>query len=395
MSFQVNLDACVLESISAYPYILGNLMLNDYIRGIDPLKADKRIVPQQYLSMYNDNLTNRERERHPKVDRTITQVTANAQGYATDPRGASLVYSKWLCKWYVGFGRIRNIFEGVFANIGRMKILLNQEGFDHSSVFTQKVEESVIRSFCRCLIPDAGAEDTAVDWYREALPHNKVHALELCADEHMFPQMDVESVSYVDPGTTVNHAGQTIPRFMNPSTYADNHAGVLATCFGEGHGNTLDEQAIGQVCQRLLQQSLALLYEHAKATTKGGKFNLQRTLIEEGDADETYSAVVCVGPYFHLDPSEFRSVQPNLAALPGIALLMTNKSFNNQSFQHNTRLKKIYEMYGGDVAVREGKSNWRNDVHWLGGGADGPLQVPQTPRVLRDAKPLCVCGLLR
>lgn len=338
MPYQVNLDACILESVKDYPYILGNLMMNDYIRGICPLKQDQRIHPQKYLSMFNDNLTNRERERHPAIDRTITQVSCNVQGYATDARGAGLEYSRWLCKWYVGLGRIRNIFEGVFANIGRLKILLKEEGFDHTSIFSQKVEESMIRSFVRCLLPDSrtGA-DAAVEWYREALPHNKTHCLELCMDEHLFPQMDVDSLAWVDPGVHVNPGGRTVPRVANDSFY-DNHPQVLAMCFGEGHGNTMAEQSIGRCCQRVIEQSLATLQDHAKATTKGGKFNLQRTYIDFADGDSLYSAVVCAQSYFHIDVSEFRPVQPSLAALTGIALVMPQKDFTMRKVHRHGRL---------------------------------------------------------
>ena len=338
MPFQINLDACVLRSVQDYPFILGNLMMNDYIRGLCPLKQDKRIHPQKYLSMFNDNLTNRQRERHPAIDRTITQISCNVQGHASDPRGAGLEYSRWLCKWYVGLGRIRNIFEGVFANIGRMKILLAEEGFDHSSIFSQKVEESIIRSFVRCLLPDSNSgADEAVEWYREALPHNKTHCLELCMDEHLFPQMGVDSLAWQDPGTHVNPGGQTVPHFMQ-DTFCDNHPAVLAMCFGEGHGNTMAEQSIGRCCQRVIEQSLATLQNHAKGSTTGGKFNLQRTFIDFADGESLYSAVVCSRSYFKIDVSEFRPVQPSLAALNGIALVMPQKDFTSGTARENGRL---------------------------------------------------------
>ena len=357
MPFQINLDACVLESVSPYPYILGNLMMNDYICGLDPQKADNRIVPQQFLSMFNDDLDNHQRglaTRH----RTITQISSGVQGYATDPRGAALAYSKWLAKWYVGLGRIKHIFEGVFSHFGRMKILLREEGIDPNSIFTQKNEEAIIRSFCRCLLPDsAGAEDTAVDWYREALPHNKVHCLELCMDEHLFPQMDVESVPWVDPGTYVNHGGQTIPHFIH-DTFADDHAAVLRMCFGEGHGNTLAEHSIGRLCTRFLQSSLANLKKKQSGTV-GRKFNLQRTYNDLYAEDGVYSAVVCVESYFNIDRSEFRSVQPSLAALKGISLLCTRE--NSQAIYHpnvNPRLAAIKVAAGTDV-------EWAKKARWL------------------------------
>ena len=355
MPFQINLDACVLASVGDYPYILGNLMMNDYIRGLDPEKADKRIVKEHYLTMFNDNLHNRQRERHPDIGRTITQISSAVEGYKTDARGAALVYSKWLAKWYVGLGRIKNIFEGVFACIGRMKILLIEEGMDHTTIFTQRVEEAMLRSFCRCLLPDsAGAEDDAVDWYREALRHNRVHCLELCMDEFLLPQMDIDSLEFKDPGTHTNHQDISEPNFM-ADTFADNHPAVLTACFGESHGDTLAEQSIGRLCHRVLEQSLGALRDQAREHTKGGKFNLQRTLVDEG-GDDTYSAVVCCESYFKIDSSEFRPVQPSMAGLRGIALVFPQSDFDANNIEAHERLMKILSV------KREPGTVSRNDV---------------------------------
>ena len=115
MPFQINLDTSILETVAEFPYILGNLMMNDYIRGLDP--EDVRIEEQRFLSMFNDDHTNSERD-HMTRRRSITQHSANEEGYASDARGAGLVYSKWLNKWYLGFGRLNHVFRGLFENIG-------------------------------------------------------------------------------------------------------------------------------------------------------------------------------------------------------------------------------------------------------------------------------------
>ena len=102
MPFQINIDASILETASKYPYILGNLMVNDYLRGLDDLK-DNRIDEEVFLAMFADGRSTNERFGVLK-HRTITQMSANDQTYAGDPQGAGLAYSKWLSKWYIGMG---------------------------------------------------------------------------------------------------------------------------------------------------------------------------------------------------------------------------------------------------------------------------------------------------
>ena len=126
MPYQVNLDKCILESIHDYPFILGNLMLNDYLRGL----GKNRIVEQPFLTMFNDDELDNVR-LNSLHDRFITCQSALEQGYTQDPRGAGLASSKWLNKWYVGYGRLKHIFEALFAHITRITVLLNEEQFDH------------------------------------------------------------------------------------------------------------------------------------------------------------------------------------------------------------------------------------------------------------------------
>ena len=87
MPFQINLDSSILETSSQFPYILGNIMVNDYLRGLDPLK-DNRTPEEEFLSRFGDARSSAERQaitRH----RFITQISANEPGYGNDPRGAT------------------------------------------------------------------------------------------------------------------------------------------------------------------------------------------------------------------------------------------------------------------------------------------------------------------
>ena len=200
MPFQINLDSSILESSLDYPNILGNLMVNDYIRGLDPQKD--RIGEEEYLAMFSDQRDVSQR-MHYMRGRYITQFSCNntpdtsavsggggggESGYVKDPRGAGLAYSKWLSKWYVGMGRCKRIFLGLIDNIHRMKALLIEDGIDHEEIFTQKFEEAIISSFCRCVLPSEMALNSdSIEFYRNSRPHNKVHSLELCFSEKLLP----------------------------------------------------------------------------------------------------------------------------------------------------------------------------------------------------------------
>ena len=54
MPYQVNLDRCILASSEDYPHILGNLMLNDYLRGL----RDGRLDERSFLEKFNDGEQN-------------------------------------------------------------------------------------------------------------------------------------------------------------------------------------------------------------------------------------------------------------------------------------------------------------------------------------------------
>ena len=362
MPFQINLDACILESTRDFPYILGNLMVNDYLRGIDPEK-EHRYSEEEYLALFSDLRDHNQRDHHMS-HRTITQHSCNEKGYATDPRGAGLAYSKWLNKWYIGMGRAKVIFEGLMANIGRMKILLREDGVDHTDVFSQKIEEAIIKSFERCVLPDAsepGGE--AIEWYRAALPHNKVHCLELAFDEHIFPKWDVEPLGWEDPGVRENQTGVTVP-IHQADTFADQQVHFLTQCFGresDGAPGELFKQPVGKLIERVLGESIAKLVTVGLENEQ--PFDLQRTYIEDLAAEEMYSAHVCIGSYIHMSDLQFVVVQPSMAALEGIALCTPGSDALNATYDLHSRnpqyadLVKLRSVYTGP--------NFEDEIKWL------------------------------
>lgn len=334
MPFQINLDSCILESSLDYPNILGNLMVNDYIRGLDPQKD--RIGEEAYLALFSD-LRDVSQRMHFTRGRYITQFSCNNSldtravkdpeeagltGYVKDPRGAGLAYSKWLSKWYVGMGRCKRIFHGLMDNIHRMKTLLIEDGIDHEAIFTQKLEEAIIKSFCRCVLPtEIGVGDNSVEWYRNSRPHNKVHSLELCFSEKLLPFWNAEPIGWEDPGVGESQEGITIP-LRQVDTFMDNQVEFMKACFGNesaGPPGGLDKQPVCKLIQRVLNEAVGSLVtvglEHETP------FDLQRTYIQELDSEEMYSVMVCIGTYFHIEEQQVVPVDSSLKALEGIALL--------------------------------------------------------------------------
>ena len=310
-------------------------MTNDYIRGLDTQK--NRITEEAYLALFTD-LRDVSQRMHHMRDRTITQFSSNVEGYDTDPRGAGLAYSKWLSKWYVGMGRCKRIFQGLMDNIHRVKSLLEEDGVSHEEVFTQKLEEAIIRSFCRIVLPsEIGVDSDAIEWYRTARPHNKVHCLELCFAEKLLPVWDTEVVGWEDPGVdrifarqarfgdlgdaTGEVAGITIP-LRQVDTFADNQVEFLKACFGEesaGPPGDLSKQPVCKLIERALSAAVG------KLVTNGLEhevpFDISRTYIQELDAEEMYSVMVCIGTYFHIEQQQVVPVDGTLKALEGISLL--------------------------------------------------------------------------
>ena len=50
MPFSVNLDIVINRTAAPFPNILGNLMINDYLRG---LEHDRRISAKEFLFLFN------------------------------------------------------------------------------------------------------------------------------------------------------------------------------------------------------------------------------------------------------------------------------------------------------------------------------------------------------
>jgi len=381
MPYQVNLDRCILASSEDYPHILGNLMLNDYLRGL----RDGRLDERSFLEKFNDGEQNHVRLNGLR-NRFISCQSANVKGFMEDPRGAGLAYSQWLNKWYVGFGRLKQIFAALFAHISRVKVLLNEDQFDHKTVFTQKLEEGILRSFARCVLPDnMGLADEAVEWYREALPHNPVHCLEYCMNEFVLEQMEVEALSWKEPGVRKNHAGITVPRILQ-DTFADNHEALLAACFGRSAqgNNDLESQPIGRLIERVLKEAIKLLL--GRAGQENNKFDLQRTYVDDFGEDEMYSAIVCMQPYCDITTQHMKAVQPSLAALEGIAMLHCDKPmdewFNTEPFK--TLLMARQDLLEGGRGPEDVNLYWDDQKRFVTGVRTDLYRVLKTSGVTEN-----------
>ena len=346
MPFQINLDSAILETASQFPYILGNLMVNDYLRGLDPLK-DNRTPEEAFLARFGDGLSTNQRLAVTS-HRSITQQSSSVEGFANDPRGAGLVYSKWLNKWYIGMGRCRQIFACLMDHIGLMKGILVQDNIDPTEVFTQSYEEAIIRSFCRLVLPDETFGEDAIKWYRIALPHNKVHCLELAFGEKILPQWNAGAIAWKDPGVEQNHQGVTVPR-RQVDRYADRQSDFLRAIFGRDSSGTPDElekQPVGRLIQRVLEAAIGKAISVGLANET--PFNLKRTYISELGTEEMYSPMVVIASYCNLEEVNFVPVQPSMSALEGIALCHPTEDLHNHALETRSDIRALETEFSAD-----------------------------------------------
>ena len=347
--FLINLDVAVHYASAPYPHILGPLMVNDYIQGLDPAR---RVHAKKFLNRFQQ-----ERPENTYIvadanrQRLILQHSANnwdggmsaraVEGYLHNPRDAPLALSLWLQKWYLGMGRLFKLFDALFSHIKRLKELLIHDGHGLEAVrriWSVGFEEKILTALCP-QIWQAGAEaaiEGALRWYRTHVAQYGPDTLDEWFSQQAAVQWPAPVVNTPSPGTMQSQTGVTMPGIVNDQFY-ESHPVFLEQL----SGGAAD---IFSLIARGFHQSLRMLGELAERG--GGTFDIMRTYDERFEADGFYSPVVCLRPLFELRETERDILDPSMRALLGIALLMPEHSVN--SFKYTglrpMRDKVIYEI---------------------------------------------------
>ena len=245
-------------------------------------------------------------------------------------------------------GRCRQIFACLMDHIGLMKGILIEDGVDHTEVFSQSYEEAIIRSFCRLVFPDERFGEDAIKWYRIALPHNKVHCLELCFGEKIFPKW-TPAIAWKDPGVERNHEGVAVP-LRQHDRFADRQCDFLRAVFGSdvssGGPDELEKQPVGRLIHRILEAAMAKAISVGLA--RGSPFNLKRTYISELGDEEMYSPMVVIASYCNLEEVNLFPVQPSMAALEGIALCHPKEDLHTHGLATRSDIRALETEFSGD-----------------------------------------------
>ena len=206
------------------------------------------------------------------------------------------------------------------------------------------------------------AGDEAVEWYRTARPHNKVHCLELCFGEKIFPAWDAPPLGWKDPGVEDGPSGTTVP-IRQSDRFADQQNDFLLALFGrdsDGAREELEKQPVGKLIQRILEQAIGKCISVGLANQS--TFNLKRTYISELSAEEMYSPMVVIGSYIHLADVQLTQVQPSMAALEGIALCHPNQDLTVNWLSSFSDIKQLR-----DIVEAESLASWGAAKRYIAG----------------------------
>lgn len=319
MPYGVNLDICIARTAAPFPNILRNLMINDYLRG---LQAGQRMGAEEFLGRFADDSSARVAATRAH-NRIIRQSQASRIESLTDPRGAALAYSGWCNKWYLGIGRIKSLINALFVHANLAKKLL-----EDSTIWNIDVEKDIIRSVVSTIksgMKRKENSDEAIAFYMNARRSNTMDAMLHTWREHIKPKW----------GGTLVH-GDEIERFDDstgtryPAVVRDNffdtQGGYLISWFGDvasGHDHEGWRSCPGSLFQRAFEESLAKLISRARLA--GGDFDYRSTYVHDFVDDGCYSFVVCMLPQIEIFDLPHQTLDPSMQALEGIALLQPTR----------------------------------------------------------------------
>lgn len=368
--FLINLDVVVQYASAPYPNILGPMMVNDYIQGLDPAR---RLHARKFLNRFQQ-----ERPENTYIvaeanrQRLILQHSANnwdggmsaqaVEGYFHNPRDAPLALSLWIQKWYLGLGRMFKLFDALFSHIKRLKELLIHDGHGLEGVrriWSGEFEEKILVALCP-QIWQAGADaaiEGALRWYRAHVDQYGPTTLDEWFSQQAAVNWPAPAVDAPSPGTMQSQTGVTIPGIVNDQFYESHPKFLEGLCGGK---------SIFSLISRGFHQSLRMLRELAEQG--GGKFDIMRTYDERFEADGFYSPVVCLTPLFQLRETQRDVLDPSMRALRGIALLMPEH--NVDTFRY-TGLRPMRDRVILDIGMTrdENKINlgWRKEEEFAFG----------------------------
>ena len=291
----VNIDMHVLDTAEFFPNLLGPLMINDYIQG---LQASRRADSKHVVEF-----------SHRSSDAQLAKF--NNQRILSS-LNAGKAYERWANLWYLDGQKIRQLFDGLFYHSEALQVAALKLDVDLSKVWSQAGSQSILRSLARCVCKSkifGGFVERCIENYNQ---QSYPGALRKTYTEFIRPNMD-----YCE----------------EPNMFAQQHGNYLESIFGDKIVCSLRLGSNFRESARLLRDTL----------------DFESTITDQ--AGFVYSWVPAMRPLFDLSQAPVDYIPPTLNGLDGIALLAPGEpveSLESELWLGNTRSMMLalrYDLY--------------------------------------------------
>ena len=291
----VNIDMHILDTAEFFPNLLGPLMINDYIQG---LQASRR-TDKKHVVEFSHRPSD---ARAAQFNRQRILSTLNA----------GKAYERWANTWYLSGQQVRQLFDGIFFHSEAVQVEGVQQDVDLTKVWSQAGARTILRSLVTCVCKSknfGGLAERCIEFYNQ---QSYPGALHKTYNEVIRPNMD-----YCE----------------GPDMFAEHHGNYLESIFGDKI-----------VCSLRLGSNF-----RESARLLGDKLDYEGTITDR--AGFVYSWVPAMRPLFDLAQSPVSYIPATLNGLDGVALLAPGESteaLESELWMGKTRdlmLSLRYDLY--------------------------------------------------
>ena len=272
----VNIDFHIIRTATPFPNILGPLMINDYIQGLKLGRKNN----EAHLREFALNQSNRQHEKFNQ-QRILSTLSAGK------------AYEMWCNSWWLPGTQIRQLMQGVFAQLDNLKLQGVANNIDIPRVWTIQRERKIITALLQVVSSthrDQQRENEALEFYSKA---DFPGSLTQTFMEVIYPHMDY---------------------CQQENQYAEQHGNYLKSIFGEEAEAT-----------NLISTCIAETWRDIREASGDNRFDLAQTVTE---IKPVISWVVMMRPLFDLADTPLTTIPPTLDGLDGIALLAPGEGVN-------------------------------------------------------------------
>ena len=269
----VNIDMHILDTAEFFPNLLGPLMINDYIQG---LQASRK-SDAKHLEQFS----------HQATDRRLAEFN---QQRILSSLNAGKAYEQWANQWYLSGQNVRQLFDGVMRHTEAVQKLGIANDVDLTKVWSETGARNIIRSMVLTLCKSqnfGGLAERALEFFLTTSYPGGLHKTYV---EMIRPNMDY---------------------CQEPDQFAEHHGNYLESIFGSKN-----------VCSLRISTNF-----QESARKLGSKLDVQGTI--DSQAGFVYSWIPLMRPVFDLAQAPTTYIPPTLDGLAGIAVLAPGEPVEN------------------------------------------------------------------